>query len=84
MTVTVDLADWLYLSWAEDVNTSGLMRKAARNRMRDDGITPGRLQSQIETALENGYSKDEIRDTDNQYQLDRLLDESTTTANPNK
>ncbi len=72
-TVTIDLADYVYLTWADDINRSGLFRKAVRRRMRDDGITPAHLQDRLTAALDAGVTKQALLDTNNQYELDRLL-----------
>lgn len=73
--MTIDIADYVYLNWADDINRSGLFRKAIRRRMRDDGITPGHLQTQLKDALEAGVSQDALLSTSNRYDLDKLLDD---------
>jgi hypothetical protein len=72
-TVTIDLVDYVYLNWADDINRSGLFRKAIRRRMRDDGITPGHLQDRLVNALDAGVTQDTLLETSNEYELDRLL-----------
>ena len=74
-TVTIDLADYIYLTWADEINRSGLFRKAVRRRMRDDGITPAHLQDRLTDALDAGVAKQALLETNNQYELDRLLAE---------
>jgi hypothetical protein len=73
-TVTINLANYVYLTWADDINRSGLFRKAIRRRMRDDGISPGHLQERLVDALDAGVTQDALLETSNQYELDRLLD----------
>ena len=70
-TVIIDLKDYVSLTWADDINCSGLFGKAVRRRMRDDGISPTQFQDGLVNALDAGVIQDALLETSNQHEVDQ-------------